>query len=314
MQKFEVTILGCSSATPTSKRNPSAQLVNIADRYFLIDCGEGTQMQLRRYKIKFQRINHIFISHMHGDHYYGLMGLLSSMHLLGRSADLHLYAPAVLKEIIDIQYKHSDTRLHYNLIFHPLSHETPELIFEDDKVSVQTIILNHRIPCTGFLFREKNKARKISREKITEFKIPFQELNKIKLGADFVTKEGAIISNERITGGPQPMFSYAYCSDTCYDEKVIKQVDQVDLLYHEATFMDDMQLRAKETFHTTAKQAAQVAVKAGVKKLIIGHYSARYSDLEPLLTEAQTVFPNTVLAIEGEKYKIEASADVLIKT
>lgn len=304
MQKFEVTILGCSSATPTSKRNPSSQLINIADRYFLVDCGEGTQVQLRRFKIKFQRINHIFISHMHGDHYYGLMGLLSSMHLLGRSADLHLYGPAVLKEIIDLQYRHSDTRLHYNLIFHPLQNEKPELIFEDEKLSVETIILNHRIPCTGFLFREKDKPRKISKEKIAEFKIPFTELNKIKQGEDFVTKEGLRIPNEKITGGPVALFSYAYCSDTCYDEKVIEQVKGVDLLYHEATFMDDMQDRAKETFHTTAKQAGSVATKAQVKKLIIGHYSARYADLAPVLAEAQTTFPNTVLANEGEKYQI----------
>ena len=306
MQKFEVTILGSSSATPTSKRNPSSQLVNIADRYFLVDCGEGTQVQLRRYKIKFQRINHIFISHMHGDHYYGLMGLLSSMHLLGRSADLHLYGPAILKEIIDLQYKHSDTRLHYNLIFHPLTNEKQEFIFEDEKVSVQTIILNHRIPCTGFLFREKNKPRKISKETIIEFKIPYTDLSNIKDGRDFVNKEGITIPNEKITGGPMPLFSYAYCSDTCYDENVIQQIKQVDLLYHEATFMDDMQKRAKETYHTTAKQAALVASKALVKKLIIGHYSARYNELEPLLEEAQTIFPNTVLAIEGEKYKIEA--------
>lgn len=306
MQKFEVTILGCSSATPTSKRNPSAQLINIADRYFLVDCGEGTQMQLRRYKIKFQRIGHIFISHMHGDHYYGLMGLLSSMHLLGRSADLHLYGPPVLKEIIDMQYKHSETRLHYNLIFHPLQQDSAVLIFEDEKVTVHTIILNHRIPCTGFLFREKDKPRKISREKITEFKIPYSELNNIKLGGDYVTKDGLTIPNEKITGGPMPLFSYAYCSDTCYDEKVIEQVKQVDLLYHEATFMDDMEGRAKETFHSTTKQAALVAVRAKVKKLMIGHYSARYSDLQPLLEEAQSVFSNTVLALEGEKYNIEA--------
>jgi ribonuclease Z len=305
MQKFEVTILGCSSATPTSKRNPSSQLVNIADRYFMVDCGEGTQVQLRRFKIKFQRINHIFISHMHGDHYYGLMGLLSSMHLLGRSADLHLYGPSVLKEIIDLQYKHSDTRLHYNLIFHPLNNDKQEFIFEDEKVSVQTIILNHRIPCTGFLFREKNKPRKISKEKILEFKIPYTELNKIKDGSDFVNKEGVTIANEKITGGSLPLFSYAYCSDTCYDDKVIEQVKQVDLLYHEATFMDDMEKRAKETYHTTAKQAGLVARKGQVKKMIIGHYSARYNELEPLLEEAQSIFPNTVLAIEGEKYKIE---------
>ncbi len=224
-------------------------------------------MQLRRYKIKFQRIGHILISHLHGDHYYGLMGLLSSMHLLGRSADLHLYGPAPLKEIIDLQYKYSETRLHYNLIFHPLQNDKPTLIFEDEKLSVHTIILNHRIACTGFLFREKDKSRKI-----TEV---------------------------------LPMYSYAYCSDTCFDERVIEQVKEVDLLYHEATFMDDMENRAKETYHSTTKQAATVAARANVKKLMIGHYSARYSKLEPLLLEAKMVFSNTVLAIEGEKYRID---------
>ncbi|MCC6690143.1 MAG: ribonuclease Z [Bacteroidia bacterium] len=303
MQKFEVTILGCSSATPTSKRNPSSQLVNIAEQYFLIDCGEGTQMQLRRFKIKFQRINHIFISHLHGDHYYGLIGLLSSMHLLGRTANVHLYGPPALKNIIDLQLNYSETKLHYNLIFHPLNNTAPQLIFEDEKISIQTILLNHRISCTGFLFREKEKPRKISMEKITAYKIPHTELNNIKQGSDFVTKEGAVIPNEKITTA-QPLYSYAYCSDTCYDEKVIEQVKSVDVLYHEATFMEDMHDRAAETFHSTAKQAANVAAKAAVKKLIIGHYSARYKDLQPLLAEAQSVFANTALAVEGDNYLI----------
>jgi ribonuclease Z len=304
MQQFEVTILGSSSATPTSKRNPSAQLLNLADRYFLIDCGEGTQMQLRRYKIKFQRIAHIMISHLHGDHYYGLMGLLSSMHLLGRSTDLHLYGPSALKEIIDLQYKYSDTRLHYNLIFHPITPDKPALIFEDEKLTVHTIILNHRIACTGFLFREKEKPRRVSKESIDRYHIPYSELGAIKQGRDFISKNGEKISNEIITGGPQPVCAYAYCSDTCFDDYVIDQVRAVDLLYHEATFMDDLQARARETYHSTTKQAALVAIRANVKKLMIGHFSARYSDLEVLLREAQTVFPNTILALEGEKYQV----------
>ncbi len=261
-------------------------------------------MQLRRFKIKFQRINHILISHLHGDHYYGLIGLLSSMHLLGRSTDLHLYGPPALKEIIDLQYKHSETRLHFNLLFHPLRHDQAEVIFEDEKLILKTVILNHRIPCTGFIFREKDKPRKISKESMAHYKIPFAEMNNIKQGLDFVSKEGIHIPNEKITGGPLPLFSYAYCSDTCYDEQVIDQVKQVDLLYHESTFLDDLQKRAKETFHSTAREAATVALKARVKKLIIGHFSARYSDPAPLLTEAQRVFPNTVLAVEGEQYRI----------
>jgi ribonuclease Z len=209
-----------------------------------------------------------------------------------------------LKEIIDLQYKHSETRLHFNLLFHPLRHDAAEVIFEDEKLILMTVILNHRIPCTGFIFREKDKPRKISKESMTRYKIPISEMNNLKHGMDFINAEGICIPNEKITDGPLPLFSYAYCSDTCYDEKVIDQVKGVDLLYHESTFLDDMQKRAKETFHSTAKEAATVALKANVKKLIIGHFSARYSDLAPMLTEAQSVFPNTVLAVEGEQYRI----------
>lgn len=305
MQKFEITVLGASSATPTSKRNPTSQLVNVADRYFLVDCGEGTQSQLRRFKIKFQRINHILISHLHGDHYFGLIGLLSSMHLLGRVTDLHLYAQPALKEIIDLQLKHSETRFNYNLIFHPIDATKQKIIFEDDKLTVETIVLNHRIPCTGFLFREKDKPRKIMKAAISKYKLAPSDIARVRLGEDFTTKEGATIPNDEITGGALHCYSYAYCSDTCYDERVIAQVRNVDFLYHEATFLDDMKPRAKATFHTTALEAATVAQKANVKQLMIGHYSARYNDFQPLLEEAQTHFPATVLAIEGERYRVD---------
>lgn len=301
---FELTILGCSSATPTSQRNPSAQVLNIADRFFLIDCGEGTQIQLRRYKVKFQKINHLFISHLHGDHYFGLVGLLSSMHLLGRTKELHLYAPAELKEIIDIQHKYSYTQLHYDLVFHPLQKDKSELIFEDEKLTVETIVLNHRINCWGFLFREKPHQRNILVEKIKEYKIQAVDIPGIKNGGDFITEDGRKISNAELTTAGHDQRSYAYCSDTCYDEDIIKKIKEVDLLYHEATFMQDKEVRAKETFHTTTIQAGTIAKKANVKQLIIGHFSARYKDAGPLLKETQTVFENTALAEEGKKYVV----------
>lgn len=304
MQSFELIILGCSSATPTSSRNPSAQLLNVAERFFLIDCGEGTQIQLRRFKIKFQRINHICISHLHGDHYLGLIGLLASMHLLGRTADLHLYAPAELKEIIDIQHKHSQTFLNYKIVFHPLKENSSEIIFEDEKLSVETIVLNHRIPCWGFLFKEKPLLPNIDTYAIEKYHIPIAYIPKIKAGGDFKTEDGKMIKNEKlIIPAPTPR-TYAYCSDTCYDESLLPQIKNADVLYHEATFMNDRAERAKTTFHSTTLQAATIAKKAQVKKLIIGHFSARYNELEPLLQETKSVFDNSFLAIEGEKHKI----------
>ncbi len=305
MQNFELTILGCSSATPTSKRNPTAQLLNIAERFFLIDCGEATQIQLRRFKLKFQRINHIFISHLHGDHYLGLLGLLSSMHLLGRTFDLHLYCPAELEEIINVQNKHSQTYLKYNIIYHPHKYINSDLIFEDERVEVRTIVLNHRIPCCGFVFKEKPLMANISKEMINKYKLSYEEISSIKNGADLVFENGTVISNNELVSNKVAPRSYAYCSDTCYDERIIEVIKGVDLLYHEATFMHNMEHRAKETFHTTALQAATLALKAEVVKLMIGHYSARYKDLDPLLIEAQSVFKNTVLAIEGESTSVD---------
>jgi len=302
MQSFELTVLGCSSATPTSTRNPTSQLLNIADRFMLVDCGEATQIQLRRFKIKFQRINHIFISHLHGDHYLGLVGLLASMHLLGRNNDLHLYAPPELQEILDVQHKHSQTFLRYKVVFHPLGFDQSELLFEDDKLTVETIILNHRIPCCGFLFKEKPRPRNILTQALEKYRIPVHVLGKIKRGDDYINEQGVTIANAEITEAPPAPRSFAYCSDTCYDESVIEKVKGVDLLYHEATFMQEMEERAKETFHSTTIDAATVAKKAAVKKLIIGHYSARYKDLDKLLAETQSVFENTVLALEGEVY------------
>jgi ribonuclease Z len=304
MQNFDLTILGCSSATPTSKRNPTAQLLNIAERFFLIDCGEATQIQLRRYKLKFQRINHIFISHLHGDHYLGLLGLLSSMHLLGRTTELHLYCPAELQEIIEVQYKYSETRLNYQLVYHHHNYKSDEVLFEDDKVIVTSIVLNHRIPCCGFKFTEKPLLANITKDTLAYYKIPVEQILPIKQGADFISADGTIIPNSKLVSNKAAPRSYAYCSDTCYDERIIPLIKNVDLLYHEATFLHERADRAKETYHTTALQAGQIAQKAEVKQLMIGHYSARYKDLQPLLDEAKTMFDNTILAIEGESTKL----------
>ncbi len=300
MQHFELTILGCSSATPTSNRNPTAQLLNIAERFFLIDCGEGTQMQLRKFKFKFQRINHIFISHLHGDHYLGLLGLLSSMHLLGRKEELHLYCPAELQEILEIQNKHSQTFLNYQIIYHPHTYENGKLIMEDNKVEVRTIVLNHRIPCCGFVFTEKQVSGNISREMISKYSLTVEEILHLKNGSDLVLSDGTIVPNSEIISNLKTPRKYAYCSDTLYDESLIPYIKDADLLYHESTFLHGMLDRAKQTHHTTALQAGTIAKMAGVKKLMIGHYSARYKDLEPLLEEARSVFENTVLAVEGE--------------
>ena len=304
MSVFEVTILGSSSATPTSKRNPTAQVINVSDRVFLIDCGEATQIQLRRFKVKFQRISHIFISHLHGDHYLGLMGYLSSLHLLGRTAPMQIFCPPGLDEIINIQLKHSATILNYPIeyIFHDFN--SRQTILEDERIKVESIPLNHRIPCCGFIFTEKPRPRNLIREMLGVYRIPVAAIPGIKAGGDYITPEGERIPNEKLTTGDQIIRTYAYCSDTCYDERLIDLVKGADLLYHEATFMEERAERAKETFHSTTKQAATIALKAGVSRLVIGHYSARYKDLQPMLEEARSVFPQTSLAIEGEVFSI----------
>jgi ribonuclease Z len=301
---FQLTILGSSSATPTSKRNPTAQYLSIHDRHFLIDCGEGTQMQLRRYKLKFTRINHIFISHLHGDHYLGLLGFLSSLHLLGCTHDVHIYCQAPLKEIIEIQLKYSDTRLKYPLHFHFLNLNEKEAIFEDEKVCVYSFPLSHRIPCCGFLFKEKPGLLSIRKEMIEFHSISPKEIIQIKKGADFKNAAGKVIKNKLLTYPSPAMRSYAFCSDTSYDESLLPYLKKVSLLYHEATFMHNMLKRAEETFHSTTVQAASIAKKAQVDKLIIGHFSARYKDLAPLLAESQEVFKNTELAEEGNTFII----------
>lgn len=304
MSKFSVLILGSASASPTLDRNSTAQLVNINEQYFLVDCGEGTQLRLRKFNVKFQRLHHIFISHLHGDHYLGLIGLLQTMHLLGRTNELNVYGPPNLKKIIDNHLMYSQSTLKYPLVFHAINHDQSEIIFENDKVEISTIILKHRIACTGFKFKEKVKPRRINPTAIKAYNIPKHAINKLKKGEDYHPNEGETIKNNLLTFHPDPSFSYAFCSDTAYHPEIIEDIKEVDLLYHEATFTNEHQKRAKATYHSTAAQAGEIAKKANVKKLLIGHFSNRYKSLIPLLEEARENFANTELAKEGKEFEL----------
>ncbi len=301
---FSLTILGSSSAIPILNRNPSAHLLTVNERLFLIDCAEGTQLQLRRFHIHFQRINRIFISHLHGDHYFGLIGLLNTFHLLGRKEELHLYGPPMLKEIIDMQMETSMTVLNYPLLFHITSNDKYNLVHEDEHVTVHSFPLLHSVPTCGFIVREKKQERKIRKNILEELNISFDEIRKIKKGEDFTDEHGVIYRNEKLTIDPPSPRSYSYCSDTAYTETIIPYISGCDLLYHEATFMQQMQGNACEKMHSTTLEAATIALKAKVKKLIIGHFSARYEDLQPLLAEARTIFQETYLAEDGIVFKI----------
>lgn len=302
--EFKVTILGSNSAIPTIKRNPTAQLLNHNERLFLIDCAEGTQLQLRRNKIRMQRINNIFISHLHGDHFFGLIGLISSMHLLGRIKDLHIYGPKQLEDILNLQLEASQTELRYQMIFHEINPDSNYVIYEDEKLEISTIPLNHRIPTSGFLFKEKKSKRRLRKPIIKTLNIPVEEFLKIKNGEDFIDENGKVYKNEEITTDPLEPRSYAYCSDTSYFEPIIPLIKGADLLYHETTFMQDKAEAAAEKFHSTTVEAATIAKKAEVKKLLIGHYSTRYDNLEDLLTETKEVFPNSEVAIDGITFQV----------
>jgi ribonuclease Z len=304
IQTFKLLILGSSAATPTSTRNPTAQLLNIAERFFLIDCGEATQIQLRKYKARVQSINHIFISHLHGDHFLGLAGLLASMHLLGRKNPITIYAPAELKEIIDLIHKHSDTYLSYPIHYVDTQNKAKQLIWEDDKVEVYSFPLQHRINTTGFLFKEKTLARSIDKYKLEKLNVSFSEIHKLKLGYDATDNNGNILSNEELTIAPPTPRSYAYCSDTRFFESLANDIKNVNLLYHESTFLEDKIDRAAKTFHSTAKQAAEMANLSNVKKLLLGHFSARYTELNEFLIEAKPIFNNVELAIEGTEFDV----------
>jgi ribonuclease Z len=295
---FSVTILGTGAAIPTSDRNPTAQVVEVRNLTLLLDCGEGTQVQLRKSGIRLQKISHIFISHLHGDHYFGLIGLINTMHILGRKQELHLFAVEPLKQLIDLQLELSRTTLLYPLVFHPIDAESPEIIFEDDNVSVSTIPLNHRVPTCGFIIKEKSFLRKIRKDFARSVKVPVDYYERIRKGEDFVDDKGNIYLNHLITEEPPATKSYAYCTDTAYHEAIIPLIQGCDLLYHEATFMEDKAADARAKFHSTAREAATIALKANVRKLLIGHFSARYNDADGLLKEAREIFPETVVAEE----------------
>ena len=304
MEKFEINILGCGSALPTTRHFSSSQVVNIREKLFMIDCGEGAQLQLRRSKLKFTRLNHIFISHLHGDHCFGLMGLISTFGLLGRTAQLHIYAHADLEKLLQPQLDFFCKGMTYEVVFHNIDPTQAAVIYEDRSVTVTTIPLRHRIPSCGFLFQEKKTPNHIIRDMIDFYRIPVSQMNKIKNGEDYITEEGVVVPNNRLTTPSAAPRSYAYCSDTLYLKSIIPQIKGADLLFHEATFMSTDDARAKETYHSTALQAAQIAKEAEVKQLVIGHFSARYEDENLLLKESQAVFPQTILAKENLRINI----------
>ncbi|MDD2437102.1 MAG: ribonuclease Z [Massilibacteroides sp.] len=299
MADFNLNILGCGSALPTTKHLATSQIIDLRDKLYMIDCGEGTQLQMRRMRIRFNRLNHIFISHLHGDHCFGLPGLLSTLGLLGRTASITIHAVKEIEKymqpVLDVFCKGIPFEVKFNYI-DPNQHT---LIMEDRSVCVYTIPLKHRIPTCGFLFEEKPKEPHIIREMVDFYKIPVKQLKNIKQGQDYITNEGEIVLNNRLTFPANPPKKYAYCSDTAFYPAIIPFIENVDLLYHEATFGEDEILRAKATFHSTATQAAEIALRAKAKRLVIGHYSARYEDLDVLKQEADRIFPDTILGMEG---------------
>ena len=295
---FKLTILGSNSAVPLIDRNPTSQLLNVNERFFLIDCGENTQVQLRKYGLSFQRIHHIFISHLHGDHYFGLIGLITSMHLLGRKKELHIYAHEQLKEIINIQLLASNTDLSFPLFFHNLSANSEAILYEDDLITISNFLLDHTLNCSGFIFKEKKYKRRLDRKKIKHFNIHYNFFTSLMKGRDYI-KDDVMIKNSELTRDPEFFHSYAFCSDTSFSKEIISRVKNIDVLYHETTFAKDVLERARETGHSTTHQAGQIAKRAKVKLLITGHYSQRYTDLSILLEETKEVFQNSMLSYSG---------------
>ncbi|MFK7953427.1 MAG: ribonuclease Z [Ekhidna sp.] len=303
---FELLILGSNSAAFAHRRHHTSQLLKVQGQHFLIDCGEGTQLLLRRNKVKISKVDYIFISHLHGDHYFGLIGLLSTMHLFGRKKDLLLVGPPGLLEIISLQFKYSETALNFKINFIEFTPEVSEVVFETERLTVTTIPMDHRVPCSGFLFKEKPKKRRINRRVLPDLELSNIEIVKLKNGEDILNDDGTVKhENKLLTLEPHPAYSYAFCSDTRYKKELEDVVRGVDLLYHESTFASDMTDRAATTFHTTAEQAAQFAKNAEVKKLILGHFSARYDDLDIILKEARAIYPEAELAIEGTKFEVD---------
>ncbi|SHG25304.1 ribonuclease Z [Flavobacterium johnsoniae] len=301
---MKLTILGCYAATPRTLTNPTSQVLEIKNRLFLIDCGEGTQVQLRKNKIKFSKINHIFISHLHGDHLYGLIGTISTFSLLGRTTDLHIYGPKGIKELILLQLKLTESWTTYDLFFHELESKESEVIFEDKRVIVRTIPLKHRVYTNGYLFQEKPDERKLNVEAVQSYDIHVAYYQKIKNGSDITLDNGTVVENHKLTFDPPPAKSYAFCSDTVYNEAVIPIIQNTDVLYHESTFLESEAPLALKTLHSTAKEAAAIALKANVKQLILGHYSTRYDGIERFKEEAETVFSNVLLADDGLSFEL----------
>jgi len=300
---MKLTILGCYAATPRTITNPTSQVLEIKNRLFLIDCGEGTQVQLRKNKIKFSKINHIFISHLHGDHFFGLIGTISTFALLGRTADLHIYGPKGVKEIITLQLRLSNSWTTYNLFFHELESDKSEVIFEDNRVIVKTIPLKHRVYTNGFLFQEKPGERKLNVDAVQQYDIHTAYYQKIKNGGDITLDDGSVIENEKLSFDPVPPMSYAFCSDTVYNEDILPIIENVDVLYHETTFLQSEEALAQKTLHSTAKEAATIALKANAKQLVLGHYSTRYDGIERFKQEAETIFPNVLLGDDGRNFE-----------
>ena len=301
---MKLNILGCHSATPLENAHTTSQVLEVKDHLFLIDCGEGTQIQLRQQKIKFSRIKHIFISHLHGDHFYGLVGLVSTFRLLGRTADLHIYGPKGIKEVLTLQLKLANSWTDYNLFFHELEKKESELIFEDDSLKIHTIPLDHRVYTNGFLFEEKPGLRRLDKEKIKNYNIPHYDFQNLKLGKDLVLEDGTVLKNETVTLDPNPIKRYAFCSDTAYNESIAPLIKEVDLLYHEATFLNAHENLAEKTKHSTAEQAAKIAQLARVNRLVLGHFSSRYREKNNFIAEASPFFDAVELAADGKIFDI----------
>lgn len=300
---MKLTILGCYSATPRTFHNPTAQLLEIRKHLFLIDCGEGTQVALRKSKVKFARVKHIFISHLHGDHFFGLIGLISTFQLLGREAELHIYGPEGIKEIITLQLKLSKSWTAFPLIFHELASKKAEIIFEDNTLTIETIPLNHRVYTNGFLFKEKPGERRLNMDAVLNNAIDTSYYRKLKSGADVVNEKGLLIANETVTFPPNPPKSYAFCSDTAYHPEIVPQIEGVTALYHESTFLDEHEHLCQKTKHSTAKQAASIAAQANAGQLVLGHFSTRYDNTELFKKEAKTVFENTDTADDFKAFE-----------
>lgn len=300
---MKLTILGCYAATPRTFTNPTSQILEIKNRIFLIDCAEGTQVQLRKNKIRFSKINHIFISHLHGDHFFGLIGLVSTFTLLNRTTDLHIYGPKGIQEIIKLQLRLSNSWTNYGLFFHELESNESEVIFEDEKVLVKTIPLKHRLYTNGFLFQEKAAPRKLNLDAVQNYEIDTCYYQKIKNGKDITLEDGRVIENDKLTFDPIPAKNYAFCSDTAYNEAMIPIIENIDVLYHESTFLQSEENLAKKTLHSTAKEAATIALKSNAKQLILGHYSTRYENIDLFKEEAATIFPEVLLADDGKSFE-----------